>query len=53
MSGIAWWTGIAASVAGVLAAYSEHWLVAVGFGVLALVCAASSSRIRGSEAEQC
>jgi membrane protein implicated in regulation of membrane protease activity len=39
MIGIAWWTGIAAGAAGVLAAYSGHWLVAVGFGLLALVCA--------------
>jgi hypothetical protein len=39
MIGIVWWTGIAASVAGVVAAYSEHWLVAAGFGLLALICA--------------
>jgi hypothetical protein len=39
MSGIVWWTGVAAGGAGVVAAYSEHWLVAVGFGLLAFVCA--------------
>lgn len=39
MIGIAWWTGIAAGGAGVLAAYSGHWLVVVGLGLLALVCA--------------
>ena len=32
MIGIAWWTGIAAGVAGVVAAYSGHWLVAIGLG---------------------
>jgi hypothetical protein len=30
---------IAAGVAGVVAAYSGHWRVAVGLGLLALVCA--------------
>jgi hypothetical protein len=36
---IAWWTGIAAGVAGVLAAYAGYWRVAVGLGLLALACA--------------
>jgi hypothetical protein len=35
---IAWWTGIAVGAAGVVAAYSGLWLVAVGLGLLALVC---------------
>jgi hypothetical protein len=39
MIGISWWTGIAAGVAGVVAAYSGHWRVAIGLGLLALVCA--------------
>jgi hypothetical protein len=39
MIGIAWWTGIATGVAGVVAAYSGFWVVAVGFGLLAFVCA--------------
>jgi hypothetical protein len=39
MVGVAWWIGIAAGVAGVVAAYSGHWRVAVGLGLLALVCA--------------
>jgi hypothetical protein len=39
MIGIVWWAGIAAGGAGVVAAYSEHWLVAVGFGLLAFFCA--------------
>ena len=39
MIGIAWWTGIAAGVAGLVVAYSGFWLVAVGLGLLALVCA--------------
>ena len=29
MIGVAWWIGIAAGVAGVVAAYSGHWRVAV------------------------
>ena len=36
---IAWWTGVAAGLAGVVAAYSGYWLVAIGLGLLALVCA--------------
>jgi hypothetical protein len=36
---IAWWTGIAAGGAGVLAAYFDHWRVAVGLGLLAVICA--------------
>jgi hypothetical protein len=39
MIGIVWWTGVAAGVAGVVSAYSGHWLVAGGFGLLAFVCA--------------
>lgn len=36
---IAWWAGIAAGLAGLLAAYYERWPEAVGLGLLALVCA--------------
>ena len=39
MIGIAWWTGMAAGLAAFLAAYSGHWRLAVGLGLLALVCA--------------
>jgi hypothetical protein len=44
MIGVAWWIGIAAGVAGVVAAYSGHWRVAVGLGLLALVCAVNVGR---------
>ena len=36
---IAWWTGIAAGLAGMLAGYYEHWAVAIGLTLLAIVCA--------------
>jgi hypothetical protein len=36
---IASWTGIAAGLAGVVAASYERWLVAIGLGLLAVVCA--------------
>jgi DNA-binding XRE family transcriptional regulator len=46
MIGIAWWTGIAAGVAGLVVAYSGFWLVAVGLGLLALICAAIVAKPR-------
>jgi hypothetical protein len=36
---IASWAGIAIGVAGVIAAYTERWPVALGLGLLAAVCA--------------
>jgi len=36
---MALWTGIAASLAGVLAVSYGRWLMATGLGLLALVCA--------------
>ena len=39
MTWIAWWTaGIAATVGAFLATYAGDWPVALGLGLLALVC---------------
>jgi hypothetical protein len=35
---IACWTGIATGAAGAFAAYEGRWLVAVGLGLLAVIC---------------
>jgi hypothetical protein len=55
MIGIVWWTGVAAGGAGVVAAYSEDWLVAGGFGLLAFICAVIVGRpgeVRPNNAEE-
>jgi uncharacterized membrane protein len=39
MIGSAWWAGMAAGIAGIVAVLIGHWRVAVGLGLLALVCA--------------
>jgi hypothetical protein len=46
MIGIAWWAGMTAGVAGVVAVLIGHWLVAIGLGLLALVCALIVGRPR-------